>query len=101
MFCLAVGPREILSQRISVGSGEEEGGGQPVGPVEKKVKVDLGPERAQERVPCSKTASYEVFFSSGCKSSSLALDLYLCKGACVLVSRVRCFVVILYFSSQL
>lgn len=47
VFCLAVGPRENLGQRISVGSRGEEGGGQHLGPIDKKAKVDLGPEKSQ------------------------------------------------------
>lgn len=37
VFCLAVGPRENLSQRISFGGRGGEEGGQHLGPIEKKV----------------------------------------------------------------
>lgn len=40
VFWLAVGPRENLSQRISVGCRGGEEGAQHLGPVEKKVKIN-------------------------------------------------------------
>ena len=51
VFCLAVSPRENLSQRISVGSRGVEAAGQHLGPIEKKVNegrwevLQKGPKR--------------------------------------------------------
>lgn len=51
VFCLAAGPRENPSERIGVGSRGEKGGGQHLGPTEKKAKVNLGQKGPRRGCP--------------------------------------------------
>lgn len=77
VFCLAVGPRENLSQRISVGRRGEEGREEAGtwGPGKRKWRLIWGQKGPRRGCPFQTAPSDEVFsFSSGWSSSSLALD---------------------------